>query len=180
MLSQRTHMYARIDFISSSDIPPSELAGLLLFLNKIEYFFQAAIHYQNWHKLKSLLTAACGVSSVIKQHKCRCKQMVLVLTFGSPSWTRTNDPAVNSRMLYQLSYWGISSGSAIRRCRRWVIFPGRRQPSIVTVNELNYCVRNGNRCTLVTINTYFWRFTPSKLNNLTRNRYSSSRLHLIL
>ena|GEM_PF-5193212 len=23
---------------------------------------------------------------------------------GSPSWTRTNDPAVNSRMLYQLSY----------------------------------------------------------------------------
>ena len=94
--------------------------------------------------------------------------------------------------------------------RRWVIFPGRRQPSIVTVNELNYCVRNGNRCTLVTINTYLlsceqesmqrklyralprytfyihnWKcqifiFTPSKLNNLTRNRYSSSRLHLIL
>ena len=76
--------------------------------------------------------------------------------FGSPSWTRTNDPAVNSRMLYQLSYWGISSGSTIRRCRRWVIFPGRRQPSIVTVNELNYCVRNGNRCTLVTINTYYF------------------------
>ena len=24
--------------------------------------------------------------------------------FGSPSWTRTNDPAVNSRMLYRLSY----------------------------------------------------------------------------
>ena len=107
MLSQRTHMYAWYRHISSSDIPPSELAGLLLFLNKIEYFFQAAIHYQNWHKLKSLLTAACGVSSVIKQHKCRCKQMVLVLTFGSPSWTRTNDPAVNSRMLYQLSYWGM-------------------------------------------------------------------------
>ena len=106
MLSQRTHMYAWYRHISSSDIPPLELAGLLLFLNKIEYFFQAAIHYQNWHKLKSLLTAACGVSSVIKQHKCRCKQMVLVLTFGSPSWTRTNDPAVNSRMLYRLSYWG--------------------------------------------------------------------------
>ncbi len=26
----------------------------------------------------------------------------------------------------------------------------------VTVNELNYCVRNGNRCTLVTINTYYF------------------------
>ena len=61
--------------------------------------------------------------------------------------------------------------SLLLRCRRWVIFPGRRQPSIVTVNELNYCVRNGNRCTLVTINTYFWRFTPSKLNNPTRNAF---------
>ena len=50
-------------------------------------------------------------------------------------------------------------------CARRVIFPGRRQPSIVTVNELNYCVRNGNRCTLVTIDTHFRRFTPSKLNN---------------
>ena len=29
------------------------------------------------------------------------------LFFGSPSWTRTNDPAVNSRMLYRLSYRGI-------------------------------------------------------------------------
>ena len=35
------------------------------------------------------------------------------------------------------------------------IFPGRRQPSIVTVNELNYCVRNGNRCTLTAINTNY-------------------------
>ena len=30
-----------------------------------------------------------------------------VFLFGSPSWTRTNDPAVNSRMLYRLSYRGI-------------------------------------------------------------------------
>ena len=44
-------------------------------------------------------------------------------------------------------------------CARCVIFPGRHQPSIVTVNELNYCVRNGNRCTLITINTHFiYRF----------------------
>ena len=27
-----------------------------------------------------------------------------VYSYGSPSWTRTNDPAVNSRMLYRLSY----------------------------------------------------------------------------
>ena len=48
-----------------------------------------------------------------------------------------------------------SQGSPFQ-CARCVIFPGRRQPSIVTVNELNYCVRNGNRCTLVTINTYYF------------------------
>ena len=40
------------------------------------------------------------------------------------------------------------------KCARRVIFPGRLQPSIVTVNELNYCVRNGNRCTLATIDTH--------------------------
>ena len=44
-------------------------------------------------------------------------------------------------------------------CARRVIFPGRRQPSIVTVNELNYCVRNGNRCTLITIDTHLLFFS---------------------
>lgn len=27
--------------------------------------------------------------------------------FGSPSWTRTSDPVINSHLLYQLSYRGI-------------------------------------------------------------------------
>ena len=48
------------------------------------------------------------------------------------------------------------------------IFPGRRQPSIVDASELNYCVRNGNRWDLITINTDFLRDIPSKLNNETR------------
>ena len=41
------------------------------------------------------------------------------------------------------------------------IFPGSRPPSIVGVHELNFCVRDGNRWTLMTINTnYFrWLFT---------------------
>ena len=40
------------------------------------------------------------------------------------------------------------------------IFPGRRQPSIVGRNELNYRVRNGNGWTLVLISTnYVIRFT---------------------
>ena len=41
------------------------------------------------------------------QHEQKKKpetQMVPGSRRGSPSWTRTNDPAVNSRMLYRLSY----------------------------------------------------------------------------
>ena len=41
-------------------------------------------------------------------------------------------------------------------CRHRPIFPGRHQPSIVSVNELNYRVRNGNGCTLITNNTYYF------------------------
>ena len=38
------------------------------------------------------------------------------------------------------------------------IFPGSRPPSIVGANELNFCVRDGNRWTLIAINTnsYGW------------------------
>ena len=66
--------------------------------------------------------------------------------FGSPSWTRTNDPAVNSRMLYRLSYRGMFMSAL-------PIFPGRFQPSIFGANELNYRVRDGNGWTLIAINT---------------------------
>jgi hypothetical protein len=41
------------------------------------------------------------------------------------------------------------------------IVPGRYQPSIVSTNELNFRVRNGNGCTLIVINTncvsFSWR-----------------------
>ena len=33
------------------------------------------------------------------------------------------------------------------------IFPGSHPPSIVGANELNFCVRDGNRWTLAAINT---------------------------
>ena len=36
------------------------------------------------------------------------------------------------------------------------IFPGSRPPSIVGVHELNFCVRDGNRWTLMTINTNYF------------------------
>ena len=41
------------------------------------------------------------------------------------------------------------------------IFPGSRPPSIVGVHVLNFCVRDGNRWTLMTINTnsYGWDST---------------------
>ena len=35
------------------------------------------------------------------------------------------------------------------------IFPGSRPPSIVGADELNFCVRDGNRWTLIAINTNF-------------------------
>ena len=38
------------------------------------------------------------------------------------------------------------------------IFPGRHQPSIVGANELNFCVRDGNRWTLIAINTNYLYF----------------------
>ena len=59
-------------------------------------------------------------------------------------------------------------------CARCVIFPGRRQPSIVTVNELNYCVRNGNRCTLVTNSTHylFYRSHTPGSNHLSNLIYA--------
>ena len=36
----------------------------------------------------------------------RAKIAQTPIQYGSPGRTRTNDKAVNSRLLYQLSYWG--------------------------------------------------------------------------
>ena len=78
--------------------------------------------------------------------------------FGSPSWTRTNDTAVNSRVLYRLSYGGIfevARPSQTRPLRMLAlpIFPVRLQTSIVGRSELNFRVRDGNGWTLALINT---------------------------
>ena len=39
------------------------------------------------------------------------------------------------------------------------IFPGSRPPSIVGADELNFCVRDGNRWTLIAINTNYICFS---------------------
>ena len=77
---------------------------------------------------------------------------------GSPSWTRTNDTAVNSRVLYRLSYGGIFETAWPSQTRPFPvlalpIFPGRLQPSIVGRSELNFRVRDGNGWTLALIST---------------------------
>ena len=46
------------------------------------------------------------------------------------------------------------------------IFPGSHPPSIVGVHELNFCVRNGNRWTLMTINTNYIIVQLSLLQSL--------------
>ena len=68
---------------------------------------------------------------------------------GSPNWARTSDIMINSHALYRLSYGGIYKSWHLP------IFPGRHHPSIFGTIELNFCVRNGNRCTLNVINTNF-------------------------
>ena len=75
--------------------------------------------------------------------------------YGSPCWTRTNDLRINSPSLSRLSYGGISKPLTFIRGLVLALpfFPGRRQPSIVGRNELNYRVRNGNGWTLILINT---------------------------
>ncbi len=45
------------------------------------------------------------------------------------------------------------------------IFPGSRPPSIVGADELNYCVRHGNRWNLIAIVTDLKLKITSKLNN---------------
>ena len=83
--------------------------------------------------------------------------------FGSPSWTRTNDTAVNSRVLYRLSYGGIfevARPSQTRPLRMLAlpIFPVRLQTSIVGRSELNFRVRDGNGWTLAAISTNLLSF----------------------
>ncbi len=62
-------------------------------------------------------------------------------------------------------------------CQRRAIFPGRRQPSIVATDELNFRVRNGNGWTLIVIGTdygdpcgnrtHVWGVRGPRLNLLT-------------
>ena len=84
-----------------------------------------------------------------------------VFSSGSPNWARTSDIMINSHALYRLSYGGIYKEYKIGRFSytlwswRFPIFPGRCQPSIFGTNELNFCVRDGNRWTLIVNDTNY-------------------------
>ena len=52
------------------------------------------------------------------------------------------------------------------------IFPGSHPPSIVGVHELNFCVRDGNRWTLMAINTNLCRWL---ITIIMSNAYASNR-----
>ena len=43
----------------------------------------------------------------------------------------------------------------LRVFRQRLTFPGGRPPSIISAKELNYCVRDGNRCDLFAIATEY-------------------------
>ena len=52
-------------------------------------------------------------------------------------------------------------------CRHRLIFPGRFQPSIVSTDELNYRVRDGNGWTLIAKNTDYLNFSSRFLFSMT-------------
>ena len=60
-------------------------------------------------------------------------------------------------------------------CRHRPIFPGGCPPSIFGTNELNYCVRNGNRWILAVINTDYWLRKTLKTEKDACERISCSR-----
>ena len=64
---------------------------------------------------------------------------------------------VNIRIIHSGLHFNITKPRPDQSSRGFVlalpIFPGRLQPSIVGADELNFCVRNGNRWTLTAIST---------------------------
>jgi hypothetical protein len=52
--------------------------------------------------------AAVSLSSTTISKKAGAIACTGLFKTGSPSWTRTSDNSINSRMLYQLSYQGMS------------------------------------------------------------------------
>ena len=72
------------------------------------------------------------------------------------------------------------------KCWRQPIVPGRCQPSIFSTNELNFCVRYGNRWTLVVINTNYsvcrliWRLCYNTTSILKLQAFFQKKIQKVL
>ena len=85
--------------------------------------------------------------------------LVDCFSVGKNLLSRAVASRVSSARTSLTSVFGMGTGGPSSQsipteiCWQKSIVPGRCQPSIVDVSELNFCVRDGNRWTLVTINT---------------------------
>ena len=68
---------------------------------------------------------------------------------------------------------GVSHAVIATRNRQRPTFPGSFPPSIIGAKELNFCVRDGNRCDLLAIVTGFFFNLFKKLNKIFLTYYSS-------
>ena len=104
------------------------------------------------------LTAACSTGWTIEDYTCwhllifpgRHQPSIFSTTdlnFCVRNGNRCTLGVINTNYFYYIHFFIRYS------CWRLLIFPGRHQPSIFSTTDLNFCVRNGNRCTLSVINT---------------------------
>jgi hypothetical protein len=90
----------------------------------------------------------CGVSSATCATATRLENgnrrgaMVSLVEYGSRSWTRTNDPLINSQLLYRLSYPGPTRHGS----RPPTEFPprGGRLPAVRRPTRARPCLRRRN------------------------------------
>ena len=68
---------------------------------------------------------------------------------------------------------GYLNSLLFKRNRQRPTFPGSFPPSIIGAKELNFCVRDGNRCDLLAIVTGFFFNLFKKLNKIFLTYYSS-------
>ena len=82
-----------------------------------------------------------------------------ILPRGDPIENRTRVTAVKGRCLNRLTM-GPYDEKKLNRQRP--TFPGSHPPSIIGAEELNFCVRDGNRCDLLAIATGFSSSSESR------------------
>ena len=75
---------------------------------------------------------------------------------GDPTGTRTRDTTVKGWCLNRLTMGPHIWCGSEKKNRRRPTFPGGCPPSIISAKELDFCVRDGNRCDLFAIITGFF------------------------